>query len=70
MERNYTFETIARSLGTTPEQIKRLETVSGLETFTPGNDRTYSKYPKRIKESEVLRFFKCETMDDFRKLKW
>ncbi|MFD0589948.1 hypothetical protein ACFQZE_18365 [Paenibacillus sp. GCM10027627] len=66
MEQHYTFETIARILGDT---VRRWEVVEGLETFTPENDRTYSKYPRRVKESEIMKFFHCDSIEEFRKLR-
>lgn len=69
MEMHYTFETIARILGVTVDTVRRWEVVEGLETFTPENDRTYSKYPRRVKESEILRFFHCDSIDQFRELR-
>ncbi|WP_174807378.1 hypothetical protein [Paenibacillus alvei] len=65
----YTAEEIGRSLGTTPEQVKRFAQ-RGLITFIPADFRTYSKYGFRVWETDLLDFFNCKTFDDFRKLKY
>ncbi len=68
-QRFYTAEEIGRSLGATPEQVKRF-TQQGLATFIPANSRTYSKYGFRVWEADLLAYFNCKTFEDFRKLKY
>ncbi|KWX73555.1 hypothetical protein [Paenibacillus jilunlii] len=68
-KRFFTAEQIGRLLGTTPEQVKRF-TERGLQTFTPENERTFSKYPFRIWEADKLAFFNCNSFEDFQQLKY
>ena len=70
METVYTFEKIGRSLGVTAEQVKRLVELQGLPTVFTANDRTYSKYHRRIREADLLKFFDCNSMDEFRQLRY
>lgn len=69
LETFYTFERVGRILGCSPEQI-RLWKEKGLNTFTPEHDRTFSRYPYRIWESDLLAYFQCESLEDFKKLKY
>lgn len=66
----WTCEHIARSLGCSPQQIKRFCDLDKIACYKTSSDRIQSIYSYRIHEDELLNFFGCETMEDFKKVRY
>lgn len=66
----WTVERVARSLGCSPQQIKRWCDLGDLSYYTDTTDRLVSRYSYRIIEEDLLKFLGCETVDEFKKLQY
>lgn len=69
-ERYYTLEQIGRMMQVSPDQIKRFIVLQGLEAFIPEKPAESSRFPQRVRESELLKHFNCQSMEEFRALRY
>ncbi len=66
----WTCERVARSLGCSPQQIKRFCDLNKIPCYRSSSDGMQSMYSYRIHEFDLLNFFDCKTLDDFRQVKY
>lgn len=68
--KTWTCERVARSIGCSPQQIKRYCDLKKIPCYRSSSDGMQSMYTYRIHEDDLLIFFDCETLDDFSKVKY
>lgn len=66
----WTCERVARSLGCSPQQIKRFCDLDKIPCYKASSDGVQSAYSYRIREDDLLKFFGCETLQDFSKVQY
>jgi hypothetical protein len=66
----WTLEQIARSLGCSVQQMHRLCVLDKLPSYKDSNDGLKSIYSYRVKEADLLAFFNCETVEQFKQLRY
>ncbi|MBE1446153.1 hypothetical protein GGC63_005655 [Paenibacillus sp. OAS669] len=66
----WTCERVARSLECSPQQIKRYCDLDKIPCYRSSNDGMQSMYTYRIHEVDLLKFFGCETLENFCKVRY
>jgi len=66
----WTCESVARSLGCSPQQVKRFCDLGNMPCYRSSSDGMQSAYSYRIHELALLDYFNCETVEDFKKLQY
>jgi hypothetical protein len=66
----WTCERVARSLGCSPQQIKRFCDLGKIPCYRSSNDGMQSAYSYRIHEHALLDYFSCDTVEDFKKVQY
>lgn len=66
----WTCERIARVLCCSPQQVKRFCDFGTLPCYKTSSDGIQSVYSYRIHEHDLLVFFGCETVEDFKNVQY
>lgn len=66
----WTCERVARSIECSPQQVKRYCDFEKIPCFKTSSDGLHSLYAYRIHEDDLLKFFDCETLEDFSRVKY
>lgn len=66
----WTCEGVARTLGCSPQQVKRFCDLGILPCYKTSSDGIQSLYSYRIYEQDLLDFFNCKTIEDFKKVRY
>lgn len=66
----WTCERIAHWIGCSVEQVHRWCVLGKLPSYKTSTDGKSSKYGYRINEHDLLEFFNCETVEDFKKVQY
>jgi len=66
----WTCERVARSIGCSPQQIKRYCDLGNMPCNRTSNDGIQSLYSYRIHEQDLLNFFGCKTLEEFKQVRY
>lgn len=68
--KTWTCERVARSLRCSPQQIKRFCDLGSMPCYRSSSDGMQSMYTYRILEDDLLKFFDCDTLENFSKVQY